>query len=260
MPTRLGECERLLAGLSLGAETTTGRWDSGGRLVSSSLQDDALLASVAGAWRWDRKGQVGLALPLRLNHKGLDEEDRWGGGAGDLVSTVLWDPLTEWARGGEHAALPVPVLSAGLRLPTGRTWEQAEGRLLEDVTGRPGPGLLLGLSMERTLDRTPWSLGVDGELARDDEHLHPTLTFSGSLGRYLGTRWSVVGLARHARSWTLDGGGGSTSRTVVGGKAAVGRPLSWRAWAALEADLPLPAVGHANLRQLTGSVGAALVR
>lgn len=260
VPTRLGECETMLGGLSLGAETSLGRWDGTGRLAPSSLQDDALLSSLAGAWRWDRKGQLSMSLPLRLNHKGLEGEHLWGGGAGDLVATVLWDPFIEVPRGGLGRASPVPILTAGLRLPTGRTWEQAEGLLLEDVTGRPGPGLLMGLSIERSLDASPWSLGVDSELAYDHGHLHPVLTFNGSLGRYLGTRWSLVGLARHERSWAMDGSGGSASRTVLGGKLARGEPLDWRGWLGVEGDLPIPELGHSNLRQVSASIGLALVR
>ena len=260
VPTRLGECEKVMAGLSLGGETAVGRWDGEGALGSSSLQDDALIASVAAAWRWDRKGQVGLSLPMRLNHKGLEDQDLWGGGAGDLAANVVWDPFVELPTGGPGRALPVPILTAGVRLPTGRTWEQADGALLEDVTGLPGPGLLLGLSMERTLDKTPWSLGVDSELARDHDHLHPTLTFNGSLGRYLGTRWSVVAVGRHQRSYALDGTGGSASRTVLGAKLALGKPLKWRTWLGAEGDLPIPELGHGNLRQVSASAGFALVR
>lgn len=260
VPTRLGECETYMGGLALGAETAVGRWDGEGALASSSLQDDALLASFAGAWRWDRKGQVGLSLPTRLNHKGLADQDLWGGGAGDLSASLTWDPFVEIPHAGVGPATPVPILSAGLRLPTGRTWEQATGTLLEDVTGRPGPGLLLGLSMERSLDRSPWSLGVDSELALDHAQVHPMLSFHGSLGRYLGSRWSVVGIGRHERSWAMDGTGGSASRTVLGAKLALGKALSWRAWLGAEGDLPLPELGHGNLRQLSASMGAALVR
>lgn len=260
VPTRLGECEKLMAGLSLGAETAVGRWTTDGALASSSLQDDAVLGALAGAWRWDRKGQVGLSLPMRVNHKGTDQLDLWGGGAGDLTATLLWDPLDEYPRGTELKALPVPVLTAGLRAPTGRTWEQADGLLLEDVTGRPGPGLLLGVSIERTVDRTPWSLGVDSELALDDGHIRPVLSFNGSLGHYLGTRWSVTGMARHERGLGVGDDSASNSRTVLAAKVTTARQLAWRAWMGVEGDVPLPLLGHGNQRVLGASLGAALVR
>lgn len=264
VPTRLGECERGMAGLALGVERSYGQWSSAGQVTASSLQDDALVATLAGAWRWDRKGQIGLSLPARLNRKATDTTEAWGGGAGDLRVLGTWDPLNEWARGGEQAPLPVPILTGGLRLPTGTSWQEADGALLEDVTGLPGPAAVLGVSIERTLDRTPWSLGVESELgtvAHDDgRHLHPGFYGWLNVGRYLGTRWSVSGTLAHQESFAVGEPGSRTARTSLGARVTTARPLKWRAWAGGDADLPIPGLGRANLQRVQLGLGLALVR
>lgn len=264
VPTRLGECERAMAGLALGAETSIGQWTATGESMGSSLQDDAVLATMAGAWRWDRKGQLGLSLPWRVNHKASSSLEAWGWGPGDLRLQATWDPMTEWARGGEEAALPVAILQGGLRLPTGRSWQQAEGVLLEDVTGLSGPGVLLGASVERTLDRTPWSLGLDSEWdvqgQAGERHLHGAFTAWGSLGRYLGRSWSVSAQAQHQQTAALGADDGRTARTSAGLKVTTSRPLRWRAWLGADGDLPVPGLGQSNLQQLRLGLGYAVVR
>lgn len=265
VPLRLGECEHMLAAFGVGAERSVGLWTSDGQVAESSLQDDALVGTVGAAWRWDRKGQVGLSMPGRLNHKATSSLDTWGGGAGDLRVTALWDPFEEKPALAEGPALPMPLFSLGFRAPTGRSWDRSESPLGEDITGLPGPAVLAGVSLERTLDRMPWSVEVDTEVGREglagDRHLQPALTAAGSLGRYIGTHWSLAGTLVHQRSWTLDPENpGQTSKTTAGLKVATGRPMAWRAWAGVDGDLPVSKLGSSNMRMVRAGLGMAIVR
>lgn len=265
VPLRLGECERRLAGFALAAETSIGQWTGDGESASSSLRDDALIGTLGLGLRVNRRLQFGLAMPARLNHKVTSSQDAWGGGAGDLRVLGLWDPMEERPAAAEGPALPVPILTFGLRAPTGRSWAEAEGAMGEDVTGLEGPAALLGLSVERTLDRVPWSLSADAELGADGEgaerHLHPALTGTASVGRYVGTRWSLNATLSHQRSWVLDPSSpGSASRTSAGLKVASGRPLRSRAWLGVESDLPVSGLGRSNLELARAGLGVVVVR
>ncbi len=261
VPARLGECERWVLGLSTVAQRSVGRWDSSGQLSPSSLQDDSLTTELIGGWRWNRKAQLGLSVPTLINRKDLGEEPIWGSGLGDVRLSGLWDPLNELPRGVEGVrAWPVPIFQVGLRLPTGRTWEEAEGALFEDVTGRPGTGLILAAGLERTLDRTPWSLNLGGELAPDGEHLHSVLGLDASLGRTLGRRFSVSARASHQQTRVHGEDSGATRRSSVGISAVHGVPLRTRSWLALDADLPVPGLGQNNLRAVRAGVGVAVLR
>lgn len=264
VPTRLGECETWMVGLGVAGESSFGQWSSTGASTPSSLQDDALIGTLAGAWAWDRRGQVGVTLPTRLNHKSTADTDAWGGGPGDLRAFVTWDPFEEWARGGQKAATPVPVLTGGVRLPTGRHWGESDAALFEDVTGLPGVAAMLGASVERTLDRTPWALGVDAEVGTsaeaDSSHLRPTVTAWGSIGRYLGSAWSISGSLTHVETFSLADDGNRAARTSLGVKATTSRRLKWRAWGGVESDLPVPGLGQANLQLFRVGAGMAMVR
>jgi hypothetical protein len=238
-------------------ETSVGRWDSGGGVRGSSLQEASLVTTLAAGWRWDRKGQVGVTAPIWLNHKAVGKDGAWGGGAGDLRVSATWDPFEErWSKPGIFGGPPVPVFTAGVRLPTGRDWEDAKGALFEDVTGLGTPALIAGVAMERTLGRTPWSLGAQTELGFRGGAAEPTLQVFGGMGRYLGTEWSVFTSLRYMRAWLDE----SSSRTTLGLKVTHGRRLRWRVWAGLEADLPIPYLGHSAMRRISAGTGVALVR
>lgn len=254
VPTRLGPCERYAAGLGLGAERGTGRWDSAGRVVDSSVQDDALTATVAASYRWNRHGQVGLLLPSRMGRKQVSDQDFRGGGLGDLSLLATFNPMEERPREG-RAGIPVPVLSVGARLPTGRSWLESEDPMMADVTGLPDPALLLGLWVERTLDRLPWSLGLDATLGT--AAAPRVLGTSLMAGTYLGSRWTLLGTARHERSL---GGEAPTRRNRVGARMVHGKTLAWRAWADVGADLPLPGLGLDQGRSLSAGAGLLLLR
>lgn len=258
VPARVGECEKAVAGVGVAVEHGAARWDGDGAITRSSLVEDAVVTTLAAGWSWDRKGQLNLTMPVRSQWRRAGDLSSAATGTGDLRATALWDPFTETPRGGDGAALPVPVLTAGVRAPTGRSWEEASDPLMADVTGLAGPAVILGAQLERTLDRTPWSIGVFEELGTTDQGLHPTTRVLGTLGRTLGSRWSVVGTAQHLR--TGDGQGEAASRTSAGLRATVGRRMAWRAWAGLDQDLPLAGLGRDNPLLTRAGVGAMVVR
>lgn len=261
VPARLGECETWVVGLSSTGQRSVGRWDAEGAVVPSSLQDEALTTELFGGWRWTREAQLGLSVPTLINRKGVGEDEVWGSGLGDTRISGLWDPLDELPRGVDGIrAWPVPIVQAGLRLPTGRTWEEAEGDLFEDVTGRPGTGLIVAAGLERTLDRTPWSLNLGGELSPDGEHLHGVLGMDASLGHTLGRSFSLSARASHQQTRVFGEEGGATRRSSVGISAVHGVPLRTRSWLSLDADLPVPGLGQDNLRAVRAGVGVAVLR
>ncbi len=248
LPMRAGECEQWVLALGVTASHGVGRWDGQGVLAPSSLRQDTLRASVGAAWRWNRTAQINVALPTYLNHRGVGEEVGWGGGPGDLRITGVWDPVLERPGGP-----PIPVWTLGARLPTGKTWRQSDHPLGVDVTGLP-PAVLLGASLERTVDRTPWSLGMNLE-AGFGKDARSAVTASAAVGRYLGFRTTLLGSLSHTRTLGAPG-----ARTRAGVRIVEGRPVSWRAWVGLDADLPVPYLGQDNVQEVSLSVGYAWVR
>lgn len=258
VPARLGECERFGLGLSGALSQSVGRWGAEGELAASSLHERAWTTELVAGYRWDRKAQLGVALPMTVQAKEVPGLSRWGMGPADARLSLLWDPLNELPRGVEGLrALPVPLFNVGLRLPTGVDWSESRGTLFEDVTGRPGAGLLLAAGLERTLDRLPWSLGLGGELSPTEGHLHGTLGLDGTLGYTLARSLSLAGRGSHLRTWA---DGGATARTSLGGALVYGTPLKGRSWLSVDADLPVPGLGRDNLRAVRAGVGMLLLR
>jgi hypothetical protein len=258
VPARVGECETVVAGVGVAVEHGAHRWDSGGTLARSSLTEDAVVTTLAAGWGWDRKGQVNLSAPMLTQWRRAGDLTSSATGAGDLRVTALWDPLNEEPRSNGRIAPPVPVFTVGLRAPTGRSWAASTDPLMADVTGLHGPAAILGAQLERTLDKTPWSVGVFEELGATDHGLHPTTRAFGTLGRTLGRDLSLVATAQHIR--TSDGEGPAATRTSGGLRATVGRRMRWRAWAGVDQDLPLAGLGRDNALLTRAGVGALVVR
>jgi hypothetical protein len=255
-PTVVGECERAAIGFTAGAETAVARWDDRGQVVAATLDDDALIGTLAAGLRLHRRWQVGGSLPTRVQHKGSDTLDAWGAGVGDARLGLLWDPQEELGDGP-----PVPLVGLGARLPTGRAWDASQGVMMEDVTGLPGAALSASVGVERSLDPWPWSVALTGELGVSGPTKDAGATASASLGRYLSSRASLAATLAHTRARAdLAAAGTGTARTTAGLRLVTGRPLRWRAWAAVGGDLPAPYLGKESVAQLRGEVGAVLVR
>lgn len=256
-PIRVGECEHVVVGLGVGFEHGFGRWDSQGALAPVGLGEQAITATLGAGLRLNRRWQVGLVAPARYNHRGDDEFGAWGGGVGDTTLMAQWDPKEEIYQGP-----PTPIFSASLRLPTGRDWSESEATLLEDVTGQPNPAATLGVALERSLGKTPWMVGVDGTMGMSTlDQLQPALSAYGSVGRYLGTAWSLMGTASYSASWAaMDGSASAVAKPRAGVRLVRGQRLAWRAWAGTDWDLPVPYVGRSSTQLATVSGGFAVVR
>ena len=254
-PAILGECERWAVGFGLGGATHLARWDAQGQITADSLDERALISSVAAGWRWSRDGQITAELPGRLTWRATDAMAESGGGVGDARVTAILDPIEE------TSALGAPVLRIGARLPSGRSWEESEAPLQSDVTGLVGPAVTAGLAMNRTLGRVPWSLGVSGELPVGVEGAPALVAAAGSVGRYFGTDWTVTASLRHERTaavWQQQSY--RAARTTAGARIIRGQRLAWRAWAGAGVDLPVSGLGLESPAQATATGGVVLVR
>lgn len=256
-PIRVGECEHVVAGVSSGYERAIGRWDGAGDVVPVGVDESAVLADLGVGVRLNRRWQVAGIVPMRANQRVGSAGALWGGGVGDATAMVVWDPTEEVAEGP-----PTPVFTASVRVPTGRDWTQADGALMEDVTGLPNPAGTLGVTLERSIGQVPWTVGVDGTLGASSEgDLQPAFSVSGSVGRYLGTSWSVLGTASWAASWAAaDGSADMVARPRVGARVVYGQRLAFRAWAGTDWDLAVPGIGRSATQMASASLGVALVR
>ncbi len=260
IPTRLGECEKVGVGLTLGAEHAAARWDRYGALQPSSVTQDALIGTLGAGYRFDREVQVGLSMPARLHRYATDAAAAWGGGAGDVRAQVLWDPVTERPRTPSHRAPPVPLLTLGARVPTGRDWTRSTEPLGQDITGLGQPAVIVGASAQRTLDRWPWSAGANLEVGMP-RTVQPTLTAYATVGRTLGTHWTAVWTGRYEVALaSLQPGVRPVRGAHVGGRLVAGRAVRWRVFAGAETAVPVPGLG-ANAPTVTAvSVGGLVVR
>ena len=78
------------------------------------------------------------------------------------------------------------------------------------------------------------------------------------LGRYIGSRLSIIGSLRHIR--TVTSTGSTTARTNTGLRLTHGLPMRWRTWAGVDADVPVSGMGQGASRQARASLGVALIR
>lgn len=254
VPTRPADCDRWTAGLGVGTETALGRWDADGASVPTSLAETMLTATVGGGFRWAGWGGVLGEFPAQVNWKSTRDVASVGGGIGDARLAVFFDPIDEPAEG----FLPVPILTLGARLPSGRAWTEAKDPLLADVTGLPDPAATAALSLERANGRVPYSVGAELELPLGADTLTPAvLGLSGSVGFSIDGRWVVLGTARHQLT---PGEPEGPSRTAAGVRVMRNEPVTWRAWLGAESDLPAPGLGRSNTQAVRASAGFLFVR
>lgn len=258
IPIRLGECEKVLVGVGISAENSWGFWDDSGDLHTSSMQDQALVSSVAAAWRWNRFGQVGISMPARLNYREAGSLMELGGGAGDLVASVMLSPLEEGTAGPGGLSLPRVYVTLGGRAPTGTSLEKTQTQLMSDVTGQPGFSAQAGLSVERALGKWPWSLSLDADVPLMTE-LPVKLTAGAGFGRYVGLHWSILASLRNTFSLESDADH-PMSATKLGLRVVRGQRLAWRAWVGAEADLPLDNAGKSAYLVASLAAGVTFIR
>ncbi len=255
-PARVGECEKSVIALAVGAENTDGWWDRDGELHDSSVRERSGITTLGAGLRVSRQWQLGLSAPARLNHHKSETISGWGGGLGDVRATALWDP-TEEKMVAEGWGPPVPILTFGLRLPTGRDWTESSGILHEDVTGLEQPGLVTGAAIERTLGKWPWSVGTTAEIGVGST-VQPVVATSGSFGRYLGSRWTVAGTLSHQIGWASLGVHAS-AQTNTGISVIHGSPGRWRGWISAMTGIPHRVAGVSATRKTSLTTGFAVV-
>lgn len=258
IPTRLGQSETGAVSVTTSGTGSVGRWDTDGQVSGSSLQEQAIVATLSGGWRWDAKGQIGLSIPVQATHKATSAADAWGGGLGDIRVYTVWEPVEARPAVVGTAPVPVPVLTVSLRLPTGRTWVDAQDPLGADVTGRPGVATSAMLTVERTIDRVPWLVGVGIEVEADDHGVRPSLDLTAGLGGAFGIHWSLMGSLSHRQSWAKGAGDWArTARTTAGLQVTYGVFRKLRVWGGLSGDLPIPHLGQDLPLELRGTLGFA---
>lgn len=125
VPTRPASCDHAVAGVGVAGAMAVGRWDSGGASVPSSAADQQLTGQVGVGARWAPWGFATAAIPVRFTHRAAGALEDQGGGVGDLLVAVGFQPMTEQPEG----RWPAPVFSFGLQVPTGRDWQAATGVL-----------------------------------------------------------------------------------------------------------------------------------
>ncbi len=261
LPTRVGECEKVVAAVSILHEETVGWWDDVGQLATAEgYTEEAWIGNLGVGVRLAREWELAARLPIRHNHLAAGALDSVGSGLGDTRVMALWDPTHEKPRGVVGAG-PTPVAIAGLRLPTGRDWTDSDDPLNADVTGLEHAAVVVGGQLERTLGAWPWSAGAMGEVdIRWEGRRTGVLVGNASFGRYFGSGWTALGTATHTLGQAdASGESRATHKTAAGARVVRGRPLQWRMWAAAELDLPVAALGRAAPRSQSIGLGYAHV-
>lgn len=257
VPTRLGPCERAIVGISAQGELGLLRWDPQGQVRSSSLTELGTGADLSVGVGLSRRTQLALTFPFRYTWRSTASLEGAGGGAGDARVLGRYNLMLERGSAGSDSSRPGVWLTAGARLPTGRSWTDSEDPLLADVTGLEGPGANLGVLVERTQHQVPWVLALSSEL----DGAGGVTTAMAGLGRTLGPRWTVLGSLGHSLT-TLDGEEGLSvaHRSWVAGRVVLGQQLRWRAWLGLRTDLPIPGLGRDQAQLSSANLGVAWIR
>ena len=248
IPARLDSCDDVLVGLDVAAETAAARWTSAGDLAPASPSEQGLSAQVLAGVRWLGDGQLLVSVPLRYTRRTAGTLEESAAGPGDVRAQARWT-LPATATGW-----PLPTLVAGLRSPTGTSWDEAEKPLLSDATGEPGASVQAGLAWTGSRGETPWTIEADGEIPLGPAV--PRVAVTAGVGRFLGSDWT--GFAVLSR---VDGLGNAPSdRTSAGLRLVRGERGRWRGWMGVASDLPAPRLGRANPVTVSMSLGAAWVR
>ncbi|MFZ5479580.1 MAG: hypothetical protein ACOZNI_22635 [Myxococcota bacterium] len=256
VPMRPADCDHVVAGVGVSAQTALGRWDVDGRAVPTSSSEQDIVATIGAGYRPAHWGHLTLSMPAQVNRRAAGDTAAWGGGVGDVRVMAYGDPFEEDPEGW----LPVPYLGVGVRAATGRAWDESDHPLLADVTGEAGTALVASASVERSFGRWPYGVQGDVELPVEDRlGVAPAkATALAFVGRNLGDKWTVTASVRASRTFPEDAlGAGRTSAAL---RVVRGEKLLYRAWLGIDADLPISGLGR-SFTQL-GSVGAgfAIVR
>lgn len=253
VPGRLGPLEHVLVGGDVGGEFSVARWRADRSVGGASPRDEALALQLGVGVRLTRAFQLVLSAPLRADFRQATGISDRGVGFGDVGLSSFWMVGWEGHRANDHAGAPAVSVVLGTRFPTGRSWLESDSPLLADVTGRPGVGLRAGLIVERTLGSHPWYVQLDSDVPVPSGS--PLISASVGVGKYFGTKWTLMGSA----SWQHTFGAADTERSTLAVRLIRGERLRWRAWGLVAADLPIPGAGMENPINVSISAGAAWV-
>ncbi len=252
VPTQLGPSEHGTVALITGAEVSVLRWDRKGGIHRLDSGDGMASTSLGVGVGLSPRWQLGASMPVVANWRN-GETFRWGGGAGDLRVDAKY-----YTSGDING--PVPLVTIGARLPTGRSWRPNSDATAQDITGLAGPALILRAQLEKTTGDTPWVVSINTETGTANGHISPVMTLNAGMGRYWGQRLTFFGnlshmetLAKGSQQWAR------AARTTLSGRVIIGSRLRWRAWASLSADLPIPGLGADRTQRMGGTVGYARV-
>ena len=132
-PGRLALHERGLSGIQPGATGVLGTFDQRSSFLASapdSHQVDFTMSPFATV-RVARRVQWGAMVPILASSRASNDSAEFGGGVGDVSTTVRYDPMYN----GEYRHWPGLGLVLGAVIPTGRPPEESTHALGSDVTG-----------------------------------------------------------------------------------------------------------------------------
>ncbi|MDP2312902.1 MAG: hypothetical protein Q8P41_08355 [Pseudomonadota bacterium] len=241
LPAQLGRCERFGAALGVAQAVELGAHDAHGAWGATSDGWSQTVATLGVAGRWARWGSASLALPAVFTARTAQDGGSLGGGVGDLALVARIEP---WEEGGG----PRPAFTVGIVAPTGRDWAHAQDPRGADVTGQGTWAPTAGIALERTGATWPWRLGIEASGAG-------MAAASASVGRYLGTRWTLTGALSSRVEWSAAGLGVRTGADL---RVIHGKPGRWRAWLGVGSDLPF--LGRAAHGEARATAGMLLVR
>lgn len=254
VPTRVPRSELGLAGLAFAPSGAVGRWNATGAVSGTSLRAVTLTSTAIGALRWDARGQIAVTVPVVVRHRAAGDLASWGAGPGDISLLATWETQVETIGSG---ALPVAVVTGGLRVPTGRGAEDSADPLEADVAGEGTTGLVLRVQVERLLARIPWWVGVGTDVGVSPDSVRPSIEASAGLGRGWGDDGSIVGMLTHRTRFKAaeDGSWARTSTTTAGVQGSVTVASRVRLWLGVNGDLPVPGLGADSLIEVGGTLG-----
>jgi hypothetical protein len=253
VPTRLGECERWLVGFGVGVEGASARYTPRFGISSPAPYEISFVQRFAAGVRVNSKFQLDLLASSRESWKWTNNLHEFGAGFGDLTVRAILEPVDERFVTGVRGP-PVPILTIGLRIPTGRNSSQSKRPLLSDVTGLKGFSIPITLGFERTSGDLLWSTNIMADIPLLTEIME--LGMLGSIGRTIRPHWTVLGHGSYR--WTL--GPGSTAATTLGFRSVHQIRGRHRAWWGISSDLPVPGLGKDRAIMTSAEFGMALVQ
>lgn len=262
---RLGPCEYAGMATAMVGRIGFGTWTSTGRFAPIGSDRDVDVGAVlSGMLRLDRRAQMSVTLPARLQVRRIAGTSYVGGGQGDLTVTARFTPFED-LYGAEQP--PVPTFQLGLSLPTGFPVEASSNPAQATGTGH--------LVVQPRVGIQRWFLG--GSVALEVDAGVPIPRPWDPVGKAPGVSWGVsnFGSVFLNRTLTLNGSFGvrGLGPALVGGKP-VGTP-SMEPWLGVGAavrlgkgrltvgvssSVPVPSLGRSDQAEVTLSVGYTLIR